>query len=321
MSKQRPKQIQTDKKIKIKIKIKKETRNIKNIKNSPKLKKNQIQKLTIRQQLEKDKRDKIFVKRDSNKQSQKNNRILFNNLRLKNLLLLSHRSLKYLIVILVFFLSVLIVIQSKYLDVHSINIQGNKYIDEVQIKKYIVNNGGSGLIFNISPVRLKNSIERSFGFIRSVDITKDLPNTLNIKVQEYEPYAILKSKDSFFLVSIEGVIVDKIDFEMFKNKYPLISIAQDVNYNIKDRFDPNVLALSIKALDLAKNSQSVNNLTLTLYTDGSADANMIFNDGKNWIMTLTNKDLLTQYTILTQVSAFKNYKTLDTRFAGSYIIN
>ena len=227
-----------------------------------------------------------------------------------------------LFIIFLFILIILIVvIKTKLFDIHKIIVHGNQNTSTNDLIEYTEKNGGNGLIFNISPARLEKNIEDNFGFVQSATVEKDIPGTLKIDIVEFKPNSIVQTKNNAYLVSTTGVVLfTNVDSQKLKSQYPIVNLDEDTDLKPKDFVDEKIIDNSLKVLDLAKSVDDVNTLLVKRYPDGSADATITLSDGKIWLLTLTNRNIDDQFNVFKQVKGMKDYKTLDTRFAGSYII-
>ncbi|WP_196594411.1 cell division protein FtsQ/DivIB [Pectinatus sottacetonis] len=143
-------------------------------------------------------------------------------------------------VLLILLLSGLIFfIKSPLLAVSNIVVEGNSFLNKDQICN-IAGIGEPLNIFNIHTDLLQNRLEQDLR-IKKAAVRRIFPNTLLIKIEERQPWAILHCDFGYVDISADGVILDA-----YKNlktmKYPMITgpILHDVYIGDKIN-DTNIL--------------------------------------------------------------------------------
>lgn len=86
-----------------------------------------------------------------------------------------------------------------------IKIEGVKYANKDDIKKAISTKIGSS-IFLESPEEIRETIEK-ISWVRTAVVRRKLPNTLSIRVVEYQPIAYWQVDQHLFLIDSHGVII------------------------------------------------------------------------------------------------------------------
>lgn len=172
----------------------------------------------------------------------------------------------------------------------------------------------SNILF-VSTSTITKTIQTSNSTVREVTVVKQYPHTIVLKVSVYEPYALFKADNGFFVLSGNGTILQKTR-TVVKN-LPTISYYQKLYYNsyqsgntITNKDVLLSLRFLQKALDLdiKLNSIDINGFNMiALYA----------NDQK--IIITTEKDVgLQEYQFETIVRQFKiegkQFKVLDLRF-------
>jgi len=129
-------------------------------------------------------------------------------------------------------------------DYTRINIKGNKYTkyeDIADIVRNAINkaediNVNDGYILIVK--RVKEEIEK-LPWVEKVTVTRNLPNTLNISITEYEPFAIWQNKNNRYVINKDGKIIEIDDKRQFDNL--LILTGKNANFHAKSLF--NILTI------------------------------------------------------------------------------
>lgn len=110
-------------------------------------------------------------------------------------------------------ISVIIYIQSPLSHVKSIEVVGNNFVDEEEIKKLSQIDEET----NLWKIKLSDvaSLVKENPFIKSAVITRKLPSTLSIEVEEYAVIGYVENNDSFYPVLENGKQID------YENRYML----------------------------------------------------------------------------------------------------
>ena len=160
----------------------------------------------------------------------------------------------------------------------------------------------------------KDIIDKN-SFIKSLNISKQYPNTLVITIEEQEPIASLKSSQGYFILSSDGRILKKNKDQ--NQLYPIINFYQQLNYyayqagHIINYVEINLV---LKMINL------MNNIGLKVNSIDIRQRDMIvFNlDNKEIILTTEKSFELQEYQLSTIIKQYriegKNYQTIDLRF-------
>ena len=177
------------------------------------------------------------------------------------------------------------IINSNYFYSKNINISGNKNISNEEIIDFLnIKKDKNIFMYSISSMeeKLLNN-----NYIKDVKIERKIPDTINIKLQERDIFAILSNGKVNYLVDEEGEIIEKID-EIKKDSYNILVIQADYDI-IEDKLvyenlenDKNIpyLIKCIKNENLAKQIK-----TIKLDTN---QINMITKDDLEIILTNNN---------------------------------
>ncbi len=125
-----------------------------------------------------------------------------------------------------------------------INISGNKRVTEDEIidiindvqkkSNHSANEDYQPLIHSIM-----NRIKSELPWVNQVIVTRNMPNTLNVSVIEYEPFAIWESEGRKYLTDKDGNLLPYEDSEEFKN----MVILSGYNANLNTRSLFNIFAV------------------------------------------------------------------------------
>jgi cell division protein FtsQ len=139
------------------------------------------------------------------------------------------------VVVLLFFIIAVIYILKYTLQIKHININGDfNRINSEQVVN-IVKNDISGNFLTMNLLRLKHDI-KSINWVKNVDIERIFPDTINIKIDEHIPYAMLNNEHTI-LTQDEEIInnSDLLDIPFFSA--PVDKIDSVINlYNLGNNF-------------------------------------------------------------------------------------
>jgi cell division protein FtsQ len=131
-----------------------------------------------------------------------------------------------------------------YQNFDEIRIAGNKQVSKAQIiaiinsvqRKYL---NDDDVDFRKLTQNLIDEILSNLSWVQDVTISRSLPNILNVKIVEYEPFAIWQDGSAKYLIDKSG---NKIDFQEVEGvEKMLILSGVDANLNVKSLF--NILAI------------------------------------------------------------------------------
>lgn len=220
-------------------------------------------------------------------------------------------SIRALLIFMMLVLTAFFFFHSPYFNVSAIGVTGNARLTKPQARKL------SGIVrgTNIFRVDTKTVEEKMLlnPFIASVEVKRDLPNTISIGIVEYEPIAVIPVNGSFMEVSKEGYCLSHCT-GISKLNLPVVS-----GLGIKKAVPPGAkventnLPLALKILNAAKEKGIIAELDLhdivrmNMYT---------FSNTK---ILLGNKDQLEEKISLALDIASKvpNAEYIDVRFPKS----
>ena len=117
---------------------------------------------------------------------------------------------------------------TKSFSIKEINISGAMYSKNAEFDQIITSstNLTRGNLSLLNITTLKDQLER-LALIKNVDINKDLPHTLTIKITERTPIAFIKIKNQSYQVDSDGVILASLT-----NSLPLALPTIDVGFGV-----------------------------------------------------------------------------------------
>ena len=117
---------------------------------------------------------------------------------------------------------------TKSFSIKEINVSGAMYSKNAEFDQIITSstNLTRGNLSLLNITTLKNQLE-TLVLIKNVDINKDLPHTLTIKITERTPIAFIKIKNQSYQVDNDGVILYSLT-----NSLPLALPTIDVEFGV-----------------------------------------------------------------------------------------
>jgi len=124
-------------------------------------------------------------------------------------------------------------LNSNYGELAQINIVGNSRVSKDQIITAINESKKSKPEFLIQ--NLVDEIKTQLPWVSQITITRSLPNTLNITIIEFAPFAIWQNDGRKYLIDKDGNIVPFEDQEEFRNMVTLS--GKGANTNVRSLFN------------------------------------------------------------------------------------
>tara|TARA_B100000886_G_scaffold10354_1_gene6665 strand:+ start:35 stop:691 length:657 start_codon:yes stop_codon:yes gene_type:complete len=188
-------------------------------------------------------------------------------------------------------------------NLKEISIENNFFLEKKEIKKLLMPIYGKNLLFlknkEIENILLQDS------FIESFTIKKKYPSTLNIKVFEKKPIAILFNKKNKFYLS------EKIDLIEFQN----IQNYQNLPYIFGNKEEFKVLYNVLVKIDFPLNQIKKYTLYESNRWDLKTKNNKIIKlPSKNYVESLKN------YLKIKNIENFKKYNIYDYRIKSQLIL-
>ena len=109
-------------------------------------------------------------------------------------------------------------LNSSFFDLEKITVANNTYYTKEQIIELSKAKTGINLLFQVDKDKIKKKLMKD-PYIKSVKISKNIPNTIKIFVEEREEAAVIPYATSFILIDCDGLVLRKTDIEP---KLPLL---------------------------------------------------------------------------------------------------
>lgn len=120
---------------------------------------------------------------------------------------------------------------SNYFKITDINIEGSEHYDVRHIGNFLEDLKGSN-IFEIDKKKIEDSIIDNMVWIKSVELKKIFPDSINIFLEERKPFLIINYKNKYYLLDKEAVILEEISTSQFDDYEDLLIVAGAVEYNL-----------------------------------------------------------------------------------------
>ncbi len=115
------------------------------------------------------------------------------------------------------------ILTSSYFYINRIEISGLKHLDRDAFEDFI-NIPPNTNIFTISMDRIREKAE-SHPWVKNAQVSRQLPDVIQIRIEEYEPVAMMEYDGSLYYVDREGTVFKKIEGGE-KMDFPILSIIQ-----------------------------------------------------------------------------------------------
>lgn len=136
---------------------------------------------------------------------------------------------------------------------NKVTISGNDYTQYGQISQIIrerVSNFAQNEDYSQSSIKVIKDKIKELPWVKNVVISRNLPNDLSVKIEEYKPFAIWNINQKHYVIDKEGKKIIAIDdIEEFPNL--IILSGQKANVNVKSLLD-----VLIKDLEVGDNIYS-----------------------------------------------------------------
>jgi len=113
---------------------------------------------------------------------------------------------RLLLLVMIITMSTTYLLKSDFLAIKNINIYGNSHIPSDEIISISRINIGDNIL-RIKKTAVEKDIN-SISYIKNVEVKRKLPSTININVEERKPVLQIKSLSSYFIIDMEGFVVD-----------------------------------------------------------------------------------------------------------------
>ena len=120
---------------------------------------------------------------------------------------------------------------SSYFKIKSLSIEGNIHYDENTLDKFTTDIRGTN-IFEINKKDIEDSLVSGLVWIKSVELRKIFPDSIEIMIQERNPALIASYKSDLYLLDDEGLILEKISFDDIESYGDLILVKDAFDYKL-----------------------------------------------------------------------------------------
>ena len=157
-------------------------------------------------------------------------------------------------------------------SIKKVTVINNNKVDE----KTIIDNSsikiGSSNFFVIDTKQISNNVEK-IPYIENAEVSKRFPNKVEIVVTERASSYVIKVNDEYYLIDIDGTILEKIE-NVDENQNVIIILPSDLNISEGVLDEANINRLkNVEIITQVAKSNGVNNM-ITRF-DMSNDSNII----------------------------------------------
>ncbi len=157
-------------------------------------------------------------------------------------------------------------------SIKKVTVINNNKVDE----KTIIDNSsikiGSSNFFVIDTKQISNNVEK-IPYIENAEVSKRFPNKVEIVVTERASSYVIKVNDEYYLIDIDGTILEKIE-NVDENQNVIIILPSDLNISEGMLDEANINRLkNVEIITQVAKSNGVNNM-ITRF-DMSNDSNII----------------------------------------------
>ena len=144
---------------------------------------------------------------------------------------------------------------ASFFQIKETKISGNQKIRTEDLEDIIENQINQKMIFLqtrsivlANSGQIKEELQNSFPQIAEVEVEKDLPSVLVVKVKERKPVAVFCQNENQFLIDENGIIFEKIEdqnFELLMIKNQILSSEVKIKEKV---FEDNVFSQILDAM-------------------------------------------------------------------------
>ena len=111
-----------------------------------------------------------------------------------------------LLIFLVIVAAAVFFLKSEFFSVSKIEIEGNRYYTLSQVQDLSGIETGKNIFFEIKAGAARNRLLEST-YIKRANVTRKLPSTIKIAIEERVEYAAIQSEDGYILIDDEGMVL------------------------------------------------------------------------------------------------------------------
>ena len=241
----------------------------------------------------------------------------------RNRLMKARKIVTLALLLLVFFLlSIYYIINSELFTLKTINVTGNRdvsYDAVIDVSGLIYNRN----IFQYNLEEIKFNIEKH-SYIESVEVTKKLPGSINISINEREKYAIIPYMGRYIYIDYKLNVIDVFD-EYIHKDLVLINGAEILNISVGQRIvsqNNEKLESVIKILEAAKVA-SINNMISEINIEDNNTVRLVIVNGIEALIDLESDAayiVVSLKEILAKLTSNNKNIVVDMRFEGAFSV-
>lgn len=131
------------------------------------------------------------------------------------------------------------ILTSPYFYINRMEISGLKHLERETIDDFI-NIPPNTNIFTVSVDEIRRKVE-SHPWVKNASVSRQLPDVIEIRIEEYEPVALVEYDSGLYYVDREGTVFKRVD-SMERIDFPIISISQKEKMSKKE-FENNIIEI------------------------------------------------------------------------------
>lgn len=120
---------------------------------------------------------------------------------------------------------------SNYFKISEINIEGTIHYADEYIGGLLEGLKGSN-IFEVDKKKIEDSITDNTIWIKSVELKKIFPDSINIFFEERKPFLIINYKNKYYLLDREAVVLEEIGVDQLDGYKDLLIVAGAIEYDL-----------------------------------------------------------------------------------------
>jgi cell division protein FtsQ len=210
--------------------------------------------------------------------------------------------------------------ESSFFTITRVAVLGNQVIDQQKVvDSSAVREGQNIFSLNLADIRDKVKLDP---YVSDASVRRELPGTVVIEVTERNPIGVLSVGGTGYLVSDDGVVLEKMGLEDDFD-FPLLMATPDNTFSIGDRLpDPDILyALTILLSMREKTPTCYTRLeTMEVFSETLISLKLKNCDGLFLIGPGAVEESLTRLDLLLPKLLGVPFTTVDLRFSSKAII-
>ena len=210
---------------------------------------------------------------------------------------------------------------SEYFKVKNIDVQDNTHYKDEEILDLIPEVIGVN-IFEINKKMVEETIAGELTWVKEAELSKIFPDKIIVKLIERKPELRIVYKNEYFLMDVEGVVLDKIEGKNQSSYKDLLLIKNAVSYDV-DIGEKIAKKNALSCVNIYKAFDSeMKSIISEARLEDNISGDIVFktNDGKEIIFG-DSSDTVKKIEILKQLLKEEtNYTIIDLRSPESPVI-